>query len=346
KEFKSISSRIDATAGYSYQDWVRNSPATLTPGKGVISIYPDNKTQNTLISYFGRVNYTFKDRYLLTGTVRADGSSRFPVDNKWAIFPSGAFAWDIKEESFVKDSKTISQLKLRVGYGITGQQDLPSDYPYLAKYNTSDAASSYPFGDTYYNMLRPDAYDPNIKWEETATYNVGVDFGFADGRISGTIDYFNRKTSDLLSTVQTPIGSNFTNRILTNVGNIESKGFELNLNVVPVKTKDVNWNVNFNASHYDNKVTKITLSDVVDPSSPGVPISTTFTGEALQYHKEGFAPYTYYVRKQLYDDAGKPMEGKYADLDGDGVVGEKDFYRYKSPNPTVLLGLSSNLNYK
>jgi TonB-linked SusC/RagA family outer membrane protein len=349
KDLTQISSRIDATAGYSYQDWIREEPAVVyVSGIGNDPLRNPTKTRNTLISYFGRVNYTFMDRYVITGTIRTDGSSRFSPENRWGVFPSGAVAWDIKQEPFLMASKAVSQLKLRAGYGKTGQQDVSdNDFPYLAGYNRSDDATSYPFGSIWYNLLRPNAYDQNIKWEETGTFNVGIDFGFMDGRISGSVDYFSRKTSDLISRVVTSTGSNFSNFILTNVGDMQNKGIEFNLNVIPVKTKDVHWDVNFNATHYDNKITNLTLSGKDDPKSPGTAAgATSFTGTSLQYHKVGYAPYTYYVKKQVYDDKGKPIEGSYADVDGNGVVDEKDFYHYKSPNPTMLLGLSSNLSYK
>ncbi|RCH55863.1 SusC/RagA family protein [Mucilaginibacter hurinus] len=348
-EFKDINSRVDVLAGYSYQDMLRSAPSSFIPGVGVTNVNPDGKTQNTLISYFSRLNYTFMDKYILTGTVRTDGSSRFSPGNKWAFFPSAAAAWDIKQENIFKDSKTVSQFKIRLGYGKTGQQELSEsgDYPYLAKYNLSDAASQYPFGDTFYSTLRPDAYDENIKWESTATYNAAIDFGFFDGRIGGTIEYFVKKTNDLLARANPPIFSNFKNLLITNIGNMESKGFELTLNLVPVRSKDFNWDVNFNLTHYNNKITNLTLSGINLPEDRGQAVVSSFNGEALQYHKPGYAPFTYLVYKQLYDAAGKPLEGKYADIDGDGTFDdEKDFYYYKSPNPTMLMGLTSNLNYK
>jgi len=349
KDLGAISSRIDATAGYSYQDFIRDEPAVqYVSGVGNDPARNPNKTQNTLVSYFGRLNYSFKNRYVLTGTIRTDGSSRFAPGNRWGVFPSGAFAWDIKQESFAKNFKALSLIKLRLGYGKTGQQDLTSnDYPYLAGYNMSDDASSFPFGNTWYNILRPSAYDQNIKWEQTTTLNVGIDFGFAEDRISGSVDYFIKKTNNLISRVITATGSNFSNILLTNVGDMENKGIEFNLNVIPVRSKNVNWSLNFNATHYDNKITNLTLSGVDDPTSPGTPAgATSFIGTSLQYHKVGYAPYTYYVQKQVYDAQGKPVEGSYADVNADGKVDEADFYHDKSPNPTLLLGLSSNITYK
>ncbi|RVT99772.1 SusC/RagA family TonB-linked outer membrane protein [Mucilaginibacter limnophilus] len=347
KDLSAIQSHIDVTAGYSYQDWLRNTPGMVIKTNTNPDVVANpSKTQNTMISYFGRVNYSFKDRYALTATMRADGSSRFSKDNRWGYFPSAAFAWSVNKEAFLENSTTVSDLKLRLGYGKTGQQDIVSnDYPYLAKYNQSATGSLYPFGDTWYTMLRPDAYDENIKWEETSQYNIGLDYGFANNRIYGSIDYFIKKTNDLISVVAPPAGSNFKNLLTTNVGNIEAKGIEFNINVNALKTKNFNWSFNFNATHYDNKVTNLTLTGVDDPV--GVPISTSFTGESLQYNTVGYAPFTYYVKKQLYGEDGKPLEGQYADLDGDGKGGgEGDFYHYKSYYPDVLLGFTNNLTFK
>jgi len=349
KDLSDIRSRIDATAGYSYQDWITDEPAVeYISGIGNDPARNPSKTQNTLISYFGRVNYVFADRYMITGTIRTDGSSRFSPENRWGVFPSGAVAWDIHEESFLKASKSVSQLKLRVGYGKTGQQDVTTnDYPYLARYTISDDGTTFPFGSTFYNLLRPVAYDQNIQWEETTTLNMGVDFGFIDNRINGSVDYFVRKTDNLISRVVTATGSNFSNFVLSNVGDMENKGFEININAIPIQGRDFTWDLNFNFTRYNNKITNLTLSGEDDPASPGTSAgNTSFIGTSLQYHKVGFPPYSYYLQKQLYDSKGDPLEGEYADIDGNGSVDEADFYHYKSPNPTALLGFSSNFTYK
>lgn len=338
---------IDATVGYSYQDWITSTPSTvLTPGLGKPTIYTPTKTQNTLIGYFGRVNYSYKDRYLFTASIRDDGSSRFAPENRQAWFPSAAFAWDIQQESFLKDSKTLSALKLRLGYGITGQQDLLNgDYPYLARYTNSDNGTTYPLGDNYYNLLRASGYDADIKWEQTATYNAGVDFGFLNGRLSGSLDYYIKKTKNLLSLVNVPEGANLTNILLINVGNIEDKGLEFNLNAIPVKTQNFNWSLNLNATHYDSKVTNLTITGANDKI--GVPAAaTSFIGTSLQYNTVGYTPNTFFVAQQKYDAQGKPIEGSYVDVDGNGVIDENDFHHYKSAQPTYILGFSSNMTYK
>ena len=237
KELRSLKSRVDVMAGYSYQDWktfVHNTP-DYTYDKTLVStpVYEYDYPQNTLVSFYGRLNYSLMDRYLFTATVRADGSSRFSKENRWGIFPALALAWRMNQENFLKNVSWIDDLKLRLGYGVTGQQDGIGNYTYLPFYSLSTNTATYQFGDQYYNMLRPAAYDANIHWEQTATYNVGLDYSFIKGRLSGTLDFYQKKTSDLLNEIPTPAGANFSNRILTNVGNISSKGFEFSINATP-----------------------------------------------------------------------------------------------------------------
>lgn len=364
KDISSIHSKIDVTAGYSYQDWVRASPwEPFVDSTGEEFGYPDVnalgdtitqpgvpfKTQNTLISFYGRLNYTFFDRYLLTATLRDDGSSRFSPDNRWGLFPSVALAWRISDEAFLKNASAISNLKLRLGYGVTGQQDLPptlSDYPYIANYQQGDPSAQYQFGDQYYGVLRPDGYDVNIKWEQTTTYNAGLDFGFANGRISGTIDVYDKKTTDLLAVIPVPAGTNFTNNILTNVGDLENKGVEATLNLVPFDTKDFRWEIGGNVTYNHNEITKLTK--IPDTSSVGILVGNIDggVGNTIQIQSVGYATNTFYVYQQKYDENGKPIEGAYEDLNGDGKITIDDRYHYKNPEPDVFAGLYSNFNYK
>lgn len=349
KDLKGISSRIDVTGGYSYQDFIRTEPTypdLNAKGDTINAAGVPFKTQNTLVSFFGRLNYTLLDRYLLTVTVRRDGSSRFR--QHWGTFPSAALAWRINQEAFLKNSKTISDLKLRVGYGVTGQQDfggLLTDYPYLPRYTLSDPTAQYQFGNSYYLTLRPEGYDANIKWEETKTYNAGLDFGFLNNRISGSVDYYVKKTKDLLSVIPVAAGSNLTNQLLTNVGNIETKGIEFTLNATPISTKDFSWDAGFNFTYNTIKITNLTK--VQDPKAQGIPIGTISggTGNTVEIHSVGYAPFSYYVYKQVYKD-GKPVEGQYEDLNKDGQITPDDRYRYKSPNPKFLLGFNSQFGYK
>jgi iron complex outermembrane receptor protein len=339
--------RVDATAGYGWQDWTNYSPGYPTiNGTGVIPAGPPFKSQHTLLSMFGRVNYGYDDRYLVTASVRRDGSSRFSEDNRWGWFPAGAVAWRISRESFMRDSKNISDLKLRLGWGITGQQDIGSDYPYLARYSLSDSSGMYQFGSNYYLLLRPEGYDENLKWETTETYNAGVDVGLLNGRISFSIDAYFKKTKDLLAVISVPAGSNLTNQILTNVGNIENKGLEFALNATPIRNKDFTWDLAYNFTYNTSKITN--LSKVKDPNAIGNLVGgiSGGVGNTIQIHTVGYAPYTFYVYKQVYDQNGKPIEGLYVDQNKDGASNEKDKYRYKNPQPKYYMGLSSQFGYK
>jgi iron complex outermembrane receptor protein len=352
KDIEGISSRIDATAGYSYQDWVTERPAfPLLREDGAerraAAPFPF-KTQNTLVSFFGRVNYALLDRYLLTATVRRDGSSRFGPGNQWGTFPSLALAWRINEEAFLRDSHVVSDLKLRVGYGVTGQQDLPAeltDYPFLARYTTSDSSAMYQIGNQYYLLLRPEGYDANLKWEETQTWNAGLDFGFLNNRLYGSLDVYKRNTKDLLSLVPVPAGTNLTNLLLTNVGSIESKGLEAVLNYVAIDRDNFTWSLGINGSYNRNTITK--LNTVEDENSVGVLTGgiAGATGRNIQVHTVGYAPSSFYVYKQVYDESGRPIEGLYADLNGDGIVNDQDKYRYKNPEPRYFMGFNTQLNY-
>ncbi len=328
---------------------MRENPAypTLTAEGGVVTPaapFPF-KTQNTLIGFFGRLNYAFKDRYLLTANIRRDGSSRFGPGQKWGTFPSLALAWKLNEEAFLKPVTFLSELKLRVGYGVTGQQDIGGDYPYLARYTFSDQEAQYQFGNEYFLTLRPEGYDENIKWEETTTYNAGIDYGFLDGRISGSLEYYFKKTKDLLAIIPVPAGSNLTNRLLTNVGNIENQGLEAAINVGIIATERLNWTVGMNATYNTSNITN--LSKVQDQTSEGIPVGgiSGGVGNNIQIHTVGYRPYSFYVYKQVYNENGSPVEGLYADLNADGVVNERDRYRYKNPEPRVYLGLNSNVSY-
>jgi iron complex outermembrane receptor protein len=339
--------RVDATAGYGYQDWIFYSPGFPTiNGNGVIPAGPPFKTQHTLLSFFGRVNYSFDDRYLLTGAVRRDGSSRFGPQTRWGTFPSAALAWRVSRESFLMDSETISDLKLRIGWGITGQQDVGSDYPYLARYSLSDSSGMYQFGSNYYLLLRPEGYDENLKWETTETYNAGLDVGLLSGRISFSVDAYFKKTKDLLAVISVPAGSNLTNQILTNVGNIENRGIEVSLNATPVKNTNFTWDANVNFTYNESEITN--LSKIQNQNAVGNPVGgiSGGVGNTIQIHTVGYAPYSFYVYKQVYDANGRTIEGVYVDLNKDGASTEADKYRYKNPEPRMYFGFGSQFSYK
>ena len=350
KDLKSINSRIDAVAGYAYYDYTTTNyafPDKTTDGTVVTNpTFPFDKPEHRLLSYYGRLNYTFDDKYTLTGTIRRDGSSRFSPDNRFAVFPSGAFSWNINEEPFMKGNTTFSNLKLRLGYGITGQQDGIDNYAYASYYALSDSHAQYQIGNTFYSLYRPAGFDPRRKWEQSATTNVAFDYGFLNGRINGSIDFYYKNTTDLLNQVNISAGQGFSNKIVTNVGDMVNRGVEFSINAQVVRKKDLAWDVAFNATYNQNKITKLTLVD--DPNSPG---NTTGgvsggTGNTIQINSVGFPRNSFYAYQQVYDTNGKPVDGAYVDRNGDGTINEKDLYRYKSPDPKFFLGFSTSLSYK
>ncbi|MGL5730102.1 MAG: SusC/RagA family TonB-linked outer membrane protein, partial [Bacteroidales bacterium] len=346
KEFKSIMSRLDVMAGYSWQHFYRKENSKTTTYLGEETYSSDFKTENYLVSFFGRLNYTFMDRYLLTFTLRNDNSSRFSKDNRSGVFPSVALAWKLTEEPWLRDQDIVSDLKLRAGYGITGQQDIYSDYPYLARYTAELGYALYPMGGVgYVPPLRPEGYDSNIKWEETKTFNIGFDYGFFDQRISGTFDYYYRDTKDLLNKIPVPAGSNLTNEIITNVGSMTNRGVEFSINTRPIVSKDWNWDLGFNVTYNENKITKLNLS-----SDPNYYVATGGisggTGQTVQAHKVGYPAYSFYVYEQVYDKDGNPLEGVYVDRNRDGVINDADKFIMHNPAPKVTMGLTSKLLYK
>jgi iron complex outermembrane receptor protein len=351
KDIKSIASKIDITAGYSWQHFEREG---FNYTRGVVDEEHSYQktdssswiTENYLISFFGRVNYSLLDRYLLTVTVREDGSSRFSKDNRWGLFPSAAFAWKVNKESFLKNVDVVTDLKLRLGWGITGQQDIGNDYPSQARYILSSDGAYYMIDGVWYPTLRPNPYDPNIKWEETTTYNIGLDFGFIKNRVTGSIDVYQRTTDDLLNEVAIPTGSNFSNVLLTNVGSLENKGIEVALNFIPFSKKDMIFEFGVNFSGNQNKITRLLMND--DPDYIGVLYGDAFTG-IKQVTRVGYPAYSFFVNQQLYNADGTPIEGLYADLSGEGgiVAGDNaDKYIYHNPVADYTMGFTMRFEYK
>jgi iron complex outermembrane receptor protein len=341
-------SRINAIAGYSWQHFYRDG-FTKTASTDGTTKYEDSdyKSENFLVSFFGRVNYVLYDKYMLTFTLRDDGSSRFAPENRWGLFPSMAFAWNIANEDFLSSSSAISILKLRLGYGITGQQNLSdNDYPYQAVYTYAEPGAYYQFGNTYMQTSRPSGYDANLKWEETTTYNVGLDYGFLKDRITGDLDIYLRKTKDLINQIPVPAGTNLTNQIVTNVGDLENRGLEFSINAKAVTKPDLDWEVGFNVSYNTNKITKLTAVD--DPDYKGVYVGgiSGGVGNTIQIHSVGFPSYAFYVMEQVYNTEGKPIENLYVDRNLDGAITGDDRYRYQKPAPTVFMGFTSMLRYK
>lgn len=348
KELKSIDSKIDVMGGYSWAHFYNSgSDSTmnqLSEGTTRKNVYA---TEYYLLSFFGRFNYTFKDKYLLTATLRDDATSRFSPDNRWGLFPAFAFAWKLNEESFLKSSKTISDLKLRLGYGVTGQQDITgNDYPYIATYTRSDNAARYQLGNSFYNTLRPDGYDSNIKWESTTTtINAGFDFGFLQNRITGSIDVYSKKSDDLIAYISVPVGTNFTPKLTTNVGSIKNQGVELNLSGDVIDRDDFEWTLNYNITYNKNKITKLDLASNPDFSIPVGNVGGTTAG-TIQAQKVGYPRTSYLVYQQVYDAQGKPLEDVYVDRNKDGIINDADRYIYKKPDATVFMGINSRLRYK
>lgn len=347
KYVESWKSSIDATAGYDYQFWESTSPQYSelnTKGEKQTTIKATDQ-RHALLSYYARLNYTFDSRYMVTATVRRDGTSRFSKDYRWGTFPSVALAWRVTEEAFLKNNPVLSNLKLRASYGVTGQQDGIGNYNYLPVYTYSQEGAQVQFGNQWYNTYRPEAYVSNLKWETTSSWNAGFDFGFLKDRISGSFDFYTRQTKDLLATVPAPAGTTFGKTTLTNVGNVDSHGIEFSLNATPIQTKDWNWDLSFNMTWQKMKVKNLSL--VKGNTSTNTSVGPSIDGYQFQTLSEGYAPYMFHVYHQLYDEnTGKPIEGAYADLNGDGTINSSDLYRYHSPAPDYIFGFSTSLRYK
>ena len=347
KYFENIKSNVDLTAGYDYQYWKSSTPLyyTLSAAGTTLSTVKASDYRHVMLSYYGRVNYSFDGKYLLTATVRRDASSRFSKDTRWGTFPSVALGWTLTEEPWLKNQKVLSNLKLRASYGVTGQQEGIGNYNYLPVYTSSVTGAEALINGQYINTYRPEAYVENLKWETTTSWNFGLDFGFLNGRIGGAIDFYTRKTKDLLASVPTAAGTNFSKTILTNVGNVDSKGIEVSLNATPIQTKDWEWNLSYNFTWQNMKVKNLSLTK--GGSQTNVKVGPSIDAYQFQVLSEGYEPYMFYVYHQLYDpETGKPIEGAYADLNHDGEINDADLYRYHSPAPKYIMGLSTSLRYK
>ncbi|MEO9484291.1 MAG: TonB-dependent receptor [Ekhidna sp.] len=354
KELPGLDSRFEVIGGYSYQYFFRETGSYETDIIRSVTTKPINPdpSENKLISFYGRLKYDFKEKYLLTVTVRRDGSSRFLGDNQWGIFPSAALAWRIKDESFLTNVDIVSDLKIRAGYGVTAQENIGESYPALARISIGEDDARYQLGrdgngnPIFINVARFEAFDPNLKWEETTTINVGVDFGFWNGRINGSFDWYKRETTDLLNTIDIPAGTNFSNRILTNVGSLENNGLEFALNGIVVDNADWRVDLGFNLTRNTNEITRLTNSndpDFLGNETGGI---SGGTGNVAQINSVGFNRSTFWLLQQVYDANGNPIEGVYVDQDGDGQYTNADRVRSKNPDPTMFMGFSSFVSYK
>ncbi|WP_370631316.1 SusC/RagA family TonB-linked outer membrane protein [Robertkochia aurantiaca] len=346
KEFGN--STLDATAGYSYQRFefdnfssnltrFLNEDGSLNDERTIDQQFVD-RSRNVLLSYFGRVNYDISNKYLITATMRADASSKLNPDDRWGFFPSAAVAWNIHEEDFM-DGGFFDQLKLRVGYGEVGNVNGLGDYNFLTRYVISTQTAQYQLGNQFFRTYRPEPVNENLRWEVGNTFNAGVDFSIMEGRLTGAVNTYLKITEDLITDVVVDPFTNFGNIISDNIGDMENKGVELELSYTPIRTKDFNWNISYNVAFNDNTITRLPDTQEVGGISGGV-------GNTIQIHREGIAPFSFYVYKQIYDEDGNPIEGAYADLNGDGQVNENDKYIYKDPYADVIMGLNTTIQYK
>lgn len=351
KDIKAIDTKVDVMAGYSYQQFKDFTPSATTYfGNPDRVSTPSNRYEGklTLLGFYGRAIFTIADKYILTGSIRRDGTSRFyngtdETGNIWGTFAAASGAWKIKNENFLKDVNVISDLKLRGGWGQTGQQEIGGWYNSFPSYNISEQTAQYGFAEQYYTMYRPTQYNPNLTWETTETINAGLDFGILNNRITGSFDWFKKKTKDLLANVQVPAGE-FSNRNNKNIGEMETDGLEFLINVKAIKKENLTWDFSFNVAHYNPKITK--FNDVAEGYLIQTGGISGGTGNTIQAHLVGYTPSSFYVYQQVYGANGKPLEGVYVDRNGDGKIDVNDKYLYKSTTPDATIGFSTSLKYK
>jgi iron complex outermembrane receptor protein len=337
------SSNFDIMGGYSWQHIYRNNYRYATNVDADKVLTPATKTPKEyyLLSLFGRLNYSLNDKYFLTASLRRDGTSRFSEENRWGMFPAAALAVKLLD----RPKANLSGLKLRLGYGITGQQDINDDYyPYLARYLNSFTNAQYQLGNAFITTLRPQGYDANIKWEETTTYNAAVDYGFWGNRVTGAVEVYLRKTKDLINYVPVAAGTNLTNFINTNVGDLENRGVEFSINAIAWQRPQSSWSVGFNIAANKNEITRLIATD--DPNYPGVNVGDIAggVGNKIQIHSVGHSANSFYVFEQVYDAQGVPIEGLYVDRNKDGKRNADDRYILEKPAPDLLMGFNTALN--
>ncbi len=345
----SFNTEMELTSGYAYQEFYIRSFIDQTTGP--VTLLDTNIDRNALESVFARASFDIDDKYLLSAVIRTDGSSRFSEDNRWGVFPGVNFGWKVSNEDFLKES-FFSNLKVRGGWGVTGQQEIGTNYGYLGLYTPSrNNAANVQFGTLpngnplFISTLRPEGFDENLKWEETDQYNIALDFGFFNNRLTGSVDAYYRETKDLLARVPTAAGSNLTDLLTTNVGEVTSRGVEFALNAVIVDKENFSWNSNFNVTFQEQEITNLSLNN--DPNyflqAGGI---SGGTGNNIQILKPGFDPTTFFVFRQIYDQAGNPIEGAYIDVNGDNVITEADRQPYKKATPDAFIGFTNSFNYK
>ena len=368
RELPGINSTFDVMMGYEHQDFTNEFPSsrafTLStnifgvnnPIVGTQQEISNSIQENRLISFFGRANYSYKDRYLLTVNVRRDGSSRFGPENRWGWFPSAALGWRISDEAFLEGTKKwLTDLKLRVGWGINGNQDF-DNYQFLSTYRFGNEFARYQLGNDLVTTTRPGSTDPDIKWEETSQINIGVDYGFLNGRLTGAIDFYQKNTQDLLFRVDVPSGTNLSNRVTTNIGELENRGVELAINGVAIDRGDLSWSLGFNISYNKNEITRLNN----DPNFAGIRVGgiSGGVGNTIQVLTVGQPANTFFTYRHRFDENGNPVvdynsDGTprelieiYQDINGDSLINESDLVFNENPFPDWAYGLTSNLYYK
>jgi iron complex outermembrane receptor protein len=370
KDMKNIKSHVDAVAGYAIQDFTNTQSNGLfdvnglyyastfsnayTFNNGIVNLssaknynnYQYLINENILTSFYGRVNYNYDQKYYLTASVRSDESTKFAPSTRTGVFPAAALAWRMSNEDFLKGNSVISNLKLRLEYGVTGNQEGIGDYDYLSQYSLSNSTAQYGFGSTYYQLYRPGAFYPGRTWETTHSSNIGVDYGFLNDRITGSIDYYYNTTKNLMAQITQAAGTNFSNSIVGNAGNMENKGLELSVTGKIIDKKDMSWTANFNVSFLNNKITNLTV--LTNPAFLGLKVGgiSGGTGNTISINQPGYARNTFLVYQQVYGSNGKPLDGVYVDRNGDGTINNQDQYQDHSPDPKQIYGMSSDFNYK
>jgi TonB-linked SusC/RagA family outer membrane protein len=351
-DFKSIKSKVTALVGYSEQDFSSTSTnyrsyfanGEVKPASAFN--FPYSLNQHDLSSVYGRVTYSYNEKFLLAGSIRSDISTKFAPGIRTGNFPAGSAAWVISREDFLKGSNVISNLKLRVGYGVTGNEAALASYDYLSDYSLGNTGAQYQLGNTFYQVFRPGAFYFGRTWEQSATTNAAIDFGFLNERITGSLDFYYQKTSRLLAQIGQPAGDNFSNTIVGNVGNMEEKGIELNINARVIDTKDITWNVGFNATVNRNQITNLSL--IPNPNFPGLATNgiSGGIGQQIGINQIGYPQNSFYVLQAVYGANGKPLQSVFVDKNHDGIINNADLSIEHSPAPQAFFGINSDIRVK
>lgn len=344
-KIEAIDTQIDVTGGYNYQDFrEEKNKSNYNFEKNTTTVELFTPTRINLQSFFGRANFTVADKYLATVSFRRDGTSRFTPEYRWSNFPAASVAWKLNEENFLKDVTSINSIKLRAGWGITGQQNVGT-YPSIPLYLGSNSTAQYQIGNTFYTTYRPQPYNSNLKWEETTTINFGVDFGLFENRITGTVDLYQRETDDLLLFTDNPPFFGFSNADNYNIGSIKNKGLEISGEVIPVQTDDLEWKIGGNITFQNSEITKL---QTTSENTPGIDHGTISggTGNTIKNYQVGYSPNTFLVFEQAYGADGKPIDGVFIDRNKDGIVNVDDKYRFHKGDSDIFYGFNTSLTYK